>query len=82
MSKIVVYLKPTCTISRKVVKTLTEKGVVFDKMDYYKTPFTKKLLSDLLKKMNLKPSGLLRKKEKAYTKIYILNVKIIPMVSY
>ncbi|MCZ6701851.1 MAG: glutaredoxin domain-containing protein [Ignavibacteria bacterium] len=66
MIKIVVYLKPTCTTSRKVVKTLTEKGVDFEKVDYYKYPFTKTLLKKLLNKMNLKPSEMLRKKEKAY----------------
>ena len=66
MSKLVVYLKPTCTTSRKVVKTLTEKGVDFEKVDYYKYPFTKTLLKKLLNKMNLKPSEMLRKKEEAY----------------
>jgi arsenate reductase len=73
MPNIVVYLKPTCTTSRKVVKTLTEKGVSFEQVNYYETPFTKTLLNDLLKKMKMKPSGLLRKKDMAYKELDLKN---------
>lgn len=73
MAKLIVYLKPTCTTSRKVVKTLTEKGVEFEAVDYYKTPFTKPLLNELINKMNMKPSELLRKKEKAYKDLDLKN---------
>jgi arsenate reductase len=71
--KLVVYLKPTCTTSRKVVKTLTEKGVSFEQVNYYETHFTKTLLNDLLKKMKMKPSELLRKKDKAYKELNLKN---------
>ncbi len=67
MQKITVYEKPTCTTCRKVAKILTEKGVDFDKVNYYIEPFTKAHLENLLKKMNMKPSDLLRKNEKAYS---------------
>lgn len=67
MQKITVYEKPTCTTCRKVAKILTEKGVDFDKVNYYIEPFTKSHLENLLKKMNMKPSELLRKNEKAYS---------------
>jgi len=73
MPKLVVYLKPTCTTSRKVVKTLNEKGVSFDQVNYYNAPFTKTLLNDLLKKMKMKPSELLRKKDKAYKELNLKN---------
>ena len=73
MAKLIVYLKPTCTTSRKVVKTLTEKGVEFEAVDYYKTPFTKTLLNELINKMKMKPSELLRKKEKAYKDLDLKN---------
>jgi len=66
MSKITVYEKPTCTTCRKVVKSLTENGVEFEKINYYVEPFTKKNLQSLLKKMKKKPSDLLRKNEKVY----------------
>ena len=73
MPKLVVYLKPTCTTSRKVVKILTENDVDFETVNYYKTPFTKTLLNDLLKKMNMQPSELLRKRDKAYKDLDLKN---------
>jgi arsenate reductase (glutaredoxin) len=73
MSKIIVYQKPTCTTSRKVVKLLDEKGVSFEKVNYYETPFTKTKLNDLLKKMKMKPSDLLRKKDKIYKELEFKN---------
>jgi arsenate reductase len=66
MSKITVYEKPTCTTCRKVAKALTENGVDFEKVNYYVELFTKTKLQSLLKKMEMKPSELLRKNEKAY----------------
>ncbi|MCH8170267.1 MAG: arsenate reductase [Bacteroidetes bacterium] len=72
MKKITVYEKPTCTTCRKVSKYLEEQGFEFEKINYYIKPFSKSLLKDLLKKMNMKPSELLRKKEKIYK---VLNVK-------
>ena len=73
MSKIIVYQKPTCTTSRKVVKVLDEVGVNFEKVNYYETPFTKAKLNDLLKKMKMRPSDLLRKKDKIYKELDFKN---------
>lgn len=73
MEKITVYEKPTCTTCRKVVNTLRENGVDFEKVNYYIEPFTKSKLQLLLKKMGLKPSELLRKNEEAYKKLDIKN---------
>ena len=73
MSKITIYEKPTCTTCRKVAKMLIEQGVEFEKFNYYIEPFTKEKLEALLKKMNMKPSGLLRKNEKAYKQLNIGN---------
>lgn len=69
MAKITVYEKPTCTTCRKVAKALTENGVDFDKVNYYIEPFTKEKLQSLLKKMKMKPSELLRKREKSYKEL-------------
>lgn len=66
MDKITVYEKPTCTTCRNVSKILIEKGVDFEKVNYYIDPLTKNKLKSLLKKMNMKPSELLRKNEQAY----------------
>jgi arsenate reductase (glutaredoxin) len=70
MNKIIVYEKPTCTTCRKVIKILTEKGIPFDEVNYYIEPFTREQLESLLKKMNMKPSELLRKNEKAYKELF------------
>jgi len=66
MAKITVYEKPTCTTCRKVAKLLIENGVDFEKVNYYIEPFTKPKLQSLLKKLKMKPSDILRKKEKIF----------------
>lgn len=73
MAKITVYEKPTCTTSRKVIKLLSDKGINFEKINYYENRFTKSKLSELLKMMNKRPSELLRKKEAAYKKLDFKN---------
>jgi arsenate reductase len=69
MNKITVYEKPTCTTCRKVAKTFSEQGIEFEKVNYYLEPFSKSLLSTLIKKMGMKPSELLRKNDEAYKKL-------------
>lgn len=66
MNKIIIYEKPTCTTCRKVSKLLFEQGVNFEKVNYYIEPFTKGKLKNLLIKMKMKPSELLRKNDVAY----------------
>ena len=73
MEKITVYEKSTCTTCRKVVKILQENGVNFEKVNYYIKPFTKKKLKSLLKKLNMKPSELLRKDELPYSELDFKN---------
>jgi len=68
-SKITVYEKPTCTTCKKLVKKLEENGVNFDKVNYYIEPFKKTQLQQLLKKANLKPSDVLRKRAKEYKEL-------------
>jgi arsenate reductase len=69
MSKITVYEKPTCTTCRKVAKAFSEQGIDFEKVNYYIKPFTKSKLKELLAKMSMKPSELLRKNDDAYKKL-------------
>jgi arsenate reductase len=69
MQKITVYEKPTCTTCRKVAKVLNENGVDFEKVNYYIKPFSKTKLKTLLKRMEMKPSEVLRKNEQAYKKL-------------
>ena len=47
-------------------KLLRESGVPFEKVNYYLEPLSKKKLTELVRKMNLKPRDLLRKSEPIY----------------
>jgi arsenate reductase len=75
MAKIIVYQKPTCTTSRKAIKYLNEKGIEFEKVNYYEKRFTKNKLKTLLKKMGLKAEDILRKRDKAYKELDLKNKK-------
>ena len=50
-------------------KLLRERGVPFEKVNYYIQPLSKKKLTELLRKMNLKPRDLLRKSEPVYKEL-------------
>ena len=50
-------------------KLLRESGISFEKVNYYIEPLTKKKLTELIRKMNLKPRDLLRKSEPVYQEL-------------
>ena len=47
-------------------KLLRESGIAYEKVNYYTEPLSKKKLTELLRKMNMKPRELLRKSEPVY----------------
>ena len=47
-------------------KLLRESGVPFEKVNYYVEPLSKKKLTELVRKKNVKPRELLRKSEPIY----------------
>ena len=65
-AKITIYQKPTCTTCRIVKKELEDSNADFENINYYEKAFTKTALKDLLKKLNMLPAELLRKKEQIY----------------
>ena len=50
-------------------KLLRESGIPFDKVNYYVAPLSRKKLTELLRKMKLKPRALLRKSEPVYKEL-------------
>ena len=50
-------------------KLLRESGITYEKVNYYVAPLTRKKLTELIRKMNLKPRDLLRKGEAAYKEL-------------
>ena len=76
MTKITIYEKPTCTTCRQVHTALKESGVDFNAVNYYIDPIPKTKLKELLKKMGLGASELLRKKEEIYKKLNLAEKKL------
>ncbi len=50
-------------------KLLRESGIAYDKVNYYVAPLSRKKLTELIRKMNLKPRDLLRKSEPVYKEL-------------
>lgn len=50
-------------------KLLRESGIPFEKINYYKEPLSRKKLTELLRKANLKPREVLRKGESIYKEL-------------
>ena len=54
-------------------KLLRESGIPFEKVNYYNEPLTKKKLTELIRKMDIKPRDLLRKSEPIYKELGLAN---------
>jgi len=50
-------------------KLLRESGISYEKVNYYTEPLNRKKLTELLRKMNLKPRDILRKSEPVYKEL-------------
>jgi arsenate reductase len=61
--KVTLYHKPTCGTCQKVMKALQEKGAEVTAIEYLKTPPSEAELDAILKKLNMEPEELARKKE-------------------
>jgi arsenate reductase len=66
MSKATIYFNAKCGTCHKTLALLEEKGFEAAKIDYLKNPPSEAELDDLLKKLNVEPEQLARKKEPVY----------------
>jgi len=67
--KITIYVKPTCTTCRKVLKILRESEADFDSVNYFEEPLSKKTLTQLVKSLGIPPRDLLRINESIYREL-------------
>jgi len=74
--KITIYVKPTCTTCRKVLKILRESETDFDSVNYFEEPLTKKTLTKLINSLDIPPRDLLRKNESIYKDLGLSKSKL------
>jgi arsenate reductase (glutaredoxin) len=60
---VTVYEKPSCSTCRKLRELLSEHGVEFRSIDYQTSGLSKEELCDLLAKLDLSPTAILRMRE-------------------
>ncbi|BDS11358.1 arsenate reductase (glutaredoxin) [Aureispira anguillae] len=65
-----IYHNPRCSKSRESFNFLTDAGLDFSTVEYLKTPINKAELEDILKKLGIKASQLVRKSEAIYKELY------------
>lgn len=76
MSQITIYEKPTCTTCRQVYAALKESGVDFEAVNYYVDSIPKTKLKELIKKMGITVSELVRTKEPLYKELKLDQKKL------
>ena len=68
-----IYHNPRCRKSREAIRFLEEKGVSFNIVKYLDQPFDVNSLGEVLKKIDMKPSEIVRRKEILWKKEYDCN---------
>ena len=69
MNELTFYEKPTCTTCRKTAQLLAERGIDFERVNYYVEPLGEDKLRELLRKAGLRPRDAMRTKEPVYSQL-------------
>jgi arsenate reductase len=63
VAELTVYEKPTCTTCRRLAALLSERGVDFERVNYFIEPLGEDKLRELLRSAGLRPRDVVRMKE-------------------
>ncbi len=74
--EIKIYQKPTCSKCRETIVVLRDRGVEFESINYYETPFTAAELKRLIEKLGVGPRDVMRKDEKVYRDLKLASRKL------
>src|SRR5437773_2657553 len=66
MAEVVIYYNPQCGTCQKVLAILEARKLHPKKIEYLKTPPTVDELDEILRKLQVPPEGVVRKKEALY----------------
>ncbi len=69
--KITVYEKPTWTTCRNLAQLFRENNIDYENVNYFSEELTEEKLRDLLRKANLSPYEILRRKESVFKELNI-----------
>lgn len=72
----IIYHKSSCITCKKIISELDRMKFDIQKRDFFKDPFSEVELTKIIKLIDLKPSDLLRKRDKMYKKLNLDEVKL------
>lgn len=71
--KATIYHNPRCSKSRQTLALLGEKGIDIEIIEYLKTPPDQKTIKDILAKLGIKASDLMRKNESIFSELKLAD---------
>ena len=76
MAKVTIYHNPNCGTSRNTLALIRNAGIEPEVIEYLKTPPSRPVLVDLIKRMHLTPRDLLREKGAPYAELGLGDPKL------
>lgn len=71
-----IYHNPRCSTSRNALEQLQKHGHAPEVIEYLKQPYTREVLTDLMKRAGLSASDLIRQKEALYKELELGNAEV------